>query len=113
MLQRLKLIDDNWMLFKVVFFEIALQPELRAQIILEVFAPMQRTMVSFMQKHIDQGQLRTINPYIAVQLFLGMLVTFVINRYSIRPVPETVQLNDQEYLQEILTFFYQGVKAND
>ncbi|MDA8213018.1 MAG: TetR/AcrR family transcriptional regulator C-terminal domain-containing protein [Clostridia bacterium] len=107
--KRLQLIEDNWPLFKVLFFEAGFQPELRQQIMQEIIFPMKKAIVPFFLRRMERGEIRRMNPFVAMQVIAGMMASFLFYKYVIGPLPGGYRLQEEQLLQEMLKIFYQGV----
>lgn len=109
--KRLQLIEDNWPLFKVLFFEAGFQPELRQQIMQEVIFPMKKAIVPFFLRRMERGEIRRMNPFVAMQVIAGMMGSFLLYKYVIRP-SGGYQVEEEELLKEMVKILYQGVMVH-
>lgn len=111
--KRLKLIEDNWPLFKVIFFEAAYQPDLRQQIVREVVFPMIKAIEPLFQVRMKQGEIRQMNIHVAMQVVAGIIATMLFYKNVIRPLPGSYQVQDEQLIKEILKIYYEGVVVHD
>ncbi|MFZ3171492.1 MAG: TetR/AcrR family transcriptional regulator [Carboxydocellales bacterium] len=111
--RRLKLIEENWPLFKVLFFEAGFQPELRQQITQEVIFPMIKAIEPIFKQRMEQGEIRQMNSYIAMQVLAGILASFIFYNNVIRPENSEYQIEEEHLIKGMLKIFFQGVVVHE
>ncbi|MHB8984143.1 MAG: TetR/AcrR family transcriptional regulator, partial [Carboxydocellales bacterium] len=98
--RRLKLIEDNWPLFKVLFFEAGFQPELRQQITQEVIFPMIKAIEPMFKHRMEQGEIRQMNSYVAMQVLAGIMASFLFYKNVIHPENSEYQIEEEHLIKE-------------
>ncbi|HEX3031333.1 MAG TPA: TetR/AcrR family transcriptional regulator [Bacillota bacterium] len=109
---RLSLVENNWALFKVVFFEAGFQEEIRNQLIQRIVFPMQQEIKEFLLRRMEKGEIKGANPYLIMQMFGGIVVSTLVYRMVIKPIQAWHQVSDDQLLREIIDLFLQGVAAD-
>lgn len=109
---RMKLLRDNWDLFKVLLQEVSIHQELKEQLIDNVVIPVQKKILPIIQKKMELGEIRNTNPFYVFQTFLGMIFSIIVMQILKNEIPGVSNLEEDEMIKEIITNICQGVGVN-
>jgi AcrR family transcriptional regulator len=106
---RLNLIKENALLLKLFFAEALFREDLRKKFIEEVMLRATATAEAFYRQQQEQGNLRPLNPQIAIRCLMGMLGIFVIWKEFLGG-DRYVRFDEEEVLETITTIYLDGVR---
>ncbi|MEW6446905.1 MAG: TetR/AcrR family transcriptional regulator [Bacillota bacterium] len=106
---RLELIRENAPLFKLFFAESLFQEDLRDKFVEEVVLRATATAEAFFRQQQEQGNLRELNPQIAVRCLMGMLGIFVVWSEFLGG-DKYIRFEDEEVLDTIIAIYLDGVR---
>ena len=97
-------------LIKVVLME-ALHNRRVAQVVNEVGPGRgMRLLAGYLERQMDAGKLRRVDPQIAVRLLVGPIIAYAITRFFFEQ-PEAVKIDSAELTQQMVTHFLQGMQS--
>ena len=102
--------DSTVALIKVVLME-ALHNRRVAQVVNEVGPGRgMRLLADYLERQMDAGKLRRVDPQIAVRLLVGPIIAYAITRFFFEQ-PEAVKIDSAELTQQMVTHFLQGMQS--
>lgn len=110
-LDRLRLVRKHLPLLKTVLVESSYHPEM-LQLLREEIAPRVVSLLEgFVQKKIDEGVFRPLNPRLVARSFISMLMGYII---LTQMFPELFSLNDDEKeMEDIVDILLHGILRKD
>jgi AcrR family transcriptional regulator len=102
----------NKRIFRILISESMNNPEVSDYFAATVILPVRDFLIPYFQRKMDEGLLRPHNPDISAQAFVGMLVHAVFYDEIFPQLRKKQSLSD-EYIQEILTIFLDGLIAGE
>jgi AcrR family transcriptional regulator len=103
---RMKFLQNNMQLFRILIQEIPFQPELREQfkehVAIKIFAKLKQ-LVEYYQK---KGQIIDLPPYSVIRFTGSTIFGYVLSRYLVVPDSEW---NDEEELERTVQFLMHGL----
>lgn len=109
---RLNLVEANWQLLKVIFFEAGFNEDLRIQVFPKIVFPLHQEFKTFLEKRMEKGELRKVDCYLALQVLVGMLFSLLSNKYLVKPLQPINEMDDEQYVKEMVEIFLKGVGSN-
>lgn len=106
---RLDLIKENAPLLKLFFAEALFREDLREKFIEEVVLRATARAEAFYRQQQEQGNLRSLNPQIAIRCLMGMLGIFIIWKEFLGG-DRYVRFDEEEVLETITTIYLDGVR---
>ena len=101
--------DSTVALIKVVLME-ALHNRRVAQVVNEVGPGRgMRLLADYLERQMDAGKLRRVDPQIAVRLLVGPILAYAVTRFFFEQ-PEAVKIDPAELTQQMVTHFLQGMQ---
>lgn len=108
--QRLRRIEQNYEVLQAILPEILINPELRQRFYRHFVQPTATILERYVQGRMESGQLRPINPSLAVRavqsIFVGMLMLRILG-------DEVVQSGWDELPDVLATLVFEGLNARD
>lgn len=107
---RIKLIDNNFDLFKVVLTEVQYDSNLRRIYIENIFLPVKRIIGQFIQDGINSGVFREIDVDLVSRYFMSMFITFIMER---RLLNNDAALNWDIEIKNMTDIIFYGIRRRD
>lgn len=106
---RLCLFNKYFPLFKIILYESLFHEDLRNTLVEKVFIKALNVMVEYINKGIEEGRFRNVDPLIAVRSLVGMIMISVIQKQFFPDKLKGKSIEDE--IDEILDLYLNGLRS--
>ncbi|MFX0560632.1 TetR/AcrR family transcriptional regulator [Tepidibacillus infernus] len=104
-------VQENKDLLKIVLYEALFYPEIKQTMFQEVIQKKSKLLEKYFDQQREAGNLTDIEPRIATQALLGMLIGYVIWKHILKD-HDIDQFNEEKVLDDMVQIFLHGIKKN-
>ncbi|MDT8716832.1 TetR/AcrR family transcriptional regulator [Clostridium sp. 19966] len=105
-LDRIKLIEKNIDVYRIILTEIQYQQELKEAVTMHFVHAGKNVLAKFIEEGIVSENFRSINVLIAIRTLIGMVGMYLIQNHLF---PGLVKLNTEEQVDEMVDLFLHGI----